>query len=196
MQIPTISFASEMERRANLEAALEDMGFMSLSDTGIEIAQSARYLRRVAVFSSVPTSSNSASVIVAPGITLVTSLWVWNHWTPTGHRILETLTVRNPLARSGEHWPSAGLRDLLLDFYQRCLVVAYKLQADAELYWAYPAITFSHASQARTNLQLCTTRPWPLGSPGNSCRSAHGLWTTHFSIPGSGRWSGGVGSEK
>ncbi|GIR82693.1 MAG: hypothetical protein CM15mP84_04410 [Cellvibrionales bacterium] len=40
MQIPTISFASgEMERRANLEAALEDLGFMSLSDTGIEAAQ-------------------------------------------------------------------------------------------------------------------------------------------------------------
>ena len=40
MQIPTISFASgEAERRANLEAALASMGFMSLSDTGIEAAQ-------------------------------------------------------------------------------------------------------------------------------------------------------------
>ena len=40
MQIPTISFASgEAERCANLEAALVNMGFMSLSDTGIEAAQ-------------------------------------------------------------------------------------------------------------------------------------------------------------
>ena len=40
MQIPTISFASrDATRLANLEAALVGTGFMSLSDTGIEVAQ-------------------------------------------------------------------------------------------------------------------------------------------------------------
>ena len=88
MQIPTISFASgEAERRANLEAALVNMGFMSLSDTGIEAAQVSAVFEASRAFSSVPMSSNSASAITVPRITLVTSLWVWNHWTLNGHRI-------------------------------------------------------------------------------------------------------------
>ena len=133
MQIPTISFASgERERRANLEAALEDMGFMSLSDTGIEAAHvSAIFEASRSFFQCSDKFKQRFRYRSARDNFGYQSLGMESLDPDRPPDLKETLTVRNPLARSGEHWPSAGLRDLLLDFYQRCLVVAYKLQADA-----------------------------------------------------------------
>ena len=91
---------------------------------------SARYLRRVAVFPGSDKFKQRFRYRSARDNFGYQSLGMESLDPDRPPDLKETLTVRNPLARSGEHWPSAGLRDLLLDFYQRCLVVAYKLQAD------------------------------------------------------------------
>ena len=122
MQIPTISFASgEMERRANLEAALANMGIMSLSDTGIEAAHlSAIFEASRSFFQCSDKFKQRFRYRSARDNFGYQSLGMESLDPDRPPDLKETLTVRNPLARSGEHWPSAGLRDLLLDFYKRC----------------------------------------------------------------------------
>ena len=186
MQIPTISFASgEMERRANLEAALEDMGFMSLSDTGIEAAHvSAIFEASRSFFQCSDKFKQRFRYRSARDNFGYQSLGMESLDPDRPPDLKETLTVRNPLARSGEHWPSAGLRDLLLDFYQRCLVVAYKLQADAAAVLGVPRDYFqSRVTGENVTLRLLHYPPLAARESGQLGAGAHtdyGLLTFLF----------------
>ena len=186
MQIPTISLASrDAERLANLEAALEDNGFMSLSDTGIEAAQVSavlevsrsffqcsdefkqrfRYQRAADNFGYQSVGMESLDPGRPPDLK-------------------EALTVRNPLAHRDEHWPSAGLRDLILDFYQRCLVVAHKLQGDTATLLNVPHDFFhSRITGENVTLRLLRYPPLATGESGQLGAGAHtdyGLLTLLF----------------
>ena len=132
MQIPTISLASrDAERLANLETALEDTGFISLSDTGIEAAQvSAVFEVSRSFFQCSDEFKQRFHYHSAADNFGYQSVGMESLDPNRPPDLKETFTVRNPSARCDEHWPSVGLRDLLLDFYQRCLVVAHKLQGD------------------------------------------------------------------
>jgi hypothetical protein len=110
----------------------------------------------------------------------------------------EALTVRNPSARRGAHWPSAGLRDLILDFYQRCLVVAHKLQGDTATLLDVPRDYF-HSRITGENVTLRLLHYPPLDRPGvraTWCRRAYGLRAANPPVSGPGRWFGGLGAAK
>ena len=132
MQIPTISFASrDATRLANLETALTDTGFMLLSDTGIEEAQiNAVFEASRSFFQCSGEFKQRFRYHGATDNFGYQSVGMESLDPDRPPDLKEALTVRNPSARRDADWPSAGLRDLILDFYQRCLVVAHKLQGD------------------------------------------------------------------
>ena len=186
MQIPSISFASgEVERRANLEAALADMGFMSLTDTGIEAAQVSAVFEASRNFFQCSDEFKQRfryhSAADNFGYQSVGMESLDPHRPPD---LKETLTVRNPLARRGENWPSAELRDLLLDFYQRCLVVAHKLQKDTATLLDVPHDYFhSRITGENVTLRLLHYPPvaaWESGQLGAGAHTDYGLLTFLF----------------
>ena len=186
MQIPTISFASgETERRANLEAALASMGFMSLSDTGIEAAQvSAVFEASRGFFQCSDEFKQRFRYHSAADNFGYQSVGMESLDPDRPPDLKETLTIRNPLARRGEQWPSVGLRDLLLDFYQHCLVVAHKLQADTARVLDIPSDFFhSRITGENVTLRLLHYPPLAASEPGQLGAGAHtdyGLLTFLF----------------
>ncbi len=186
MHIPTISFASaEAERRASLEAALADTGFISLSDTGIEVAQlSAIFEASRSFFQCSDEFKQRFRYHSAADNFGYQSVGMESLNPDRPPDLKETFTVRNPLARRGEHWPSAGLRDLLLDFYQRCLVVAQKLQGDIATVLDVPRDYFhSRVSGENVTLRLLHYPPLAARESGQLGAGAHtdyGLLTFLF----------------
>ncbi len=186
MQIPTISFASrEAERRASLEAALADTGFMSLSDTGIEAAQvSAVFEASRNFFECSNEFKQRFRYLSAADNFGYQSVGRESLDPDRPPDLKETFTVRNPLARLGEHWPSAGLRDLLLDFYHRCLVVAHKLQGDTATVLDVPRDYFhSRITGENVTLRLLHYPPMSARESGQLGAGAHtdyGLLTFLF----------------
>ena len=186
MQIPNISFASgEAERCANLEAALTDMGFMSLSDTGIEAAQvSAVFEASRSFFQCSDEFKQRFRYQRAADNFGYQSVGMESLDPDRPPDLKEALTVRNPLAHRDEHWPSAGLRDLILDFYQRCLVVAHRLQGDTATLLNVPR-DFFHSRITGENVTLRLLHYPPLttresGQLGAGAHTDYGLLTLLF----------------
>ena len=186
MQIPTISFASgDTERLANLEAALEDTGFMSLSDTGIEAAQVSAVFEASRSFFQCPDEFKQRFRYHSAADNFgYQSVGMESLDPDRPPDLKETLTIRNPTARRGEHWPSAGLRELVLDFYQRCLVVAHKLQGDAATLLDVPCDYF-HSRITGENVTLRLLHYPPLafresGQLGAGAHTDYGLLTLLF----------------
>ena len=186
MQIPTISFVSEdAERRASLEAALADAGFMSLSDTGIEAAQvHAVFEASRSFFQRSDEFKQRFRYRSAEDNFGYQSVGMESLDPDRPADLKETLTVRNPLARRGEHWPSAGLRELILDFYQRCLLVAHKLQGDTAELLEVPRDYFhSRITGENVTLRLLRYPPlaaWESGQLGAGAHTDYGLLTFLF----------------
>ena len=186
MQIPTISFASrDATRLANLEAALADTGFMLLSDTGIEEAQiSAVFEASRSFFQCSDEFKQRFRYHGATDNFGYQSVGMESLDPDRPPDLKEALTVRNPSARRDADWPSAGLRDLILDFYQRCLVVAHKLQGDTATLLDLPRDYF-HSRITGENVTLRLLHYPPLaaresGQLGAGAHTDYGLLTLLF----------------
>ena len=186
MQIPTISFASrDATRLANLEAALADTGFMLLSDTGIEVAQiSAVFEASRSFFQCSDEFKQRFRYHGATDNFGYQSVGMESLDPDRPPDLKEALTVRNPSARRDADWPSAGLRDLILDFYQRCLVVAHKLQGDTATVLDLPRDYF-HSRITGENVTLRLLHYPPLaaresGQLGAGAHTDYGLQTLLF----------------
>ena len=186
MQIPTISLASrDAERLVNLEAALKDTGFMSLSDTGIEAAQvSAVFEVSRSFFQCSDAFKQRFRYHSAADNFGYQSVGMESLDPSRPSDLKEALTVRNPQAHRDKHWPSARLRDLILDFYQRCMVVAQKLQGDTATLLDVPRDYF-HSRITGENVTLRLLHYPPLaaresGQLGAGAHTDYGLLTLLF----------------
>ena len=186
MPIPTISLASrDAERLANLEAALAGTGFMSLSDTGIEAAQvSAVFEVSRSFFQCSDEFKQRFRYQRAADNFGYHSVGMESLDPDRPPDLKEALTIRNPLTHRDEHWPSAELRDLILDFYQRCLVVARKLQGDTATLLNVPR-DFFHSRITGENITLRLLHYPPLatresGQLGAGAHTDYGLLTLLF----------------
>lgn len=146
MTIPTINFAdsNDQARRAALETALADTGFMAIRNIGITTGQVSNLFREGRDFFGLQDSTKQQYGYRSATDNFGYQAVGMESLDPNMPADLkETFTVRNPPSRLESHWPSSAFRHQILSFYQACLTSAQLLQRDIAAILGLPEAFFS-----------------------------------------------------
>jgi len=139
MPVPLIDFASYDEQdpatQASLGndvgAALSEIGFMSITNLGIETRLLGEVFTASKVFFSADPATKLKSAYVSASENFGYQGLCKEHLDPTKPADLkETFTMRDVLRHAADdnRWPSADFRDLMTHFYSACLDGSYRIQ--------------------------------------------------------------------
>jgi len=139
MKVPAIDFSSYDEDQRDsmvaigdkLDSALSEIGFMSISNLGISTELLDQVFAASRAFFKGDASVKAASAYASAAENFGYQGLCEEHLDPDKPADLkETFTMRNLLQHpvDDNRWPSPEFRDLMISFYQACLVGAYKVQ--------------------------------------------------------------------
>ena len=147
MKVPVIDFqqfdiaqtASSSNLTVEVDKALSQIGFMSITNLGIDTQMLERVFAASRAFFSSNPSSKAACAYQSASENFGYQALCQEHLDPTKPAdIKETFTMRNVLNHSPDdgRWPSVEFKDLMHDFFKSCIDGAGKIQRVLASSWS------------------------------------------------------------